>query len=182
MYYSRHHNDLFTNLQVKCLVKEREESSPLCAGSVFLRVWKFGGGDNPQRDVGVGLALGVGRVYGHLRLVQVGLQAGELGLDPFEVPLGSVHVHVGLGLQFPQPRVFISEAAPVDLRGLEVTRVQDLHSEVIPEQLRAHGDAAELVVAHLQGALLLHAVPVISRKEELRICIVYLQEMESITC
>ena len=54
----------------------------------------------------------------------------------------------------------------MDLRGLEVTRVQDLHSEVIPEQLRAHGDAAELVVAHLQGTLLLHTVPVISRKEE----------------
>ena len=97
-----------TNLQVKCLVKEREESPPLCAGSVFLRVREFGGGDNPQRDVRVGLALGVGRVNGHLRLVQVGLQAGELGLDPLEVPLGPVHVHVGLGLQFPQPGVFIS--------------------------------------------------------------------------
>ena len=157
-----HRQDRIVYLQVKCFVKEREESPPLCACSVFLGVWEFGGGDNPQGDVWVGLALGVGRVDGHLRLVQVGLEAGELGLDPLQVPLGPVHVHVGLGLQFSHPGVLVREAAPVHLRGLEMTRVKDLHPEVIPEQLRTHGDAAELVVTHLQRALLLHTVPVIS--------------------
>ena len=150
-----HRQDRIVYLQVKCFVKEREESPPLCACSVFLGVWEFGGRDDPRGDVWVGLALGVG-------CVQVGLEAGELGLDPLQVPLGSVHVHVGLGLQFPHPGILVSEAAPVHLRGLEMTRVQDLHPEVIPEQLRAHSDAAELVVTHLQRALLLHTVPVIS--------------------
>ena len=158
--------DRIVYLQVKCFIKEREESPPLCASSVFLGIWEFGGGDDSQRDVWVGLALGVGRVDGHLRLVQVGLQAGELRFDPLQVPLGSVHVHVGLGLQFPHPGILVREAAAVHLRGLEVTRVQNLHPEVIPEQLRAHSDAAELVVTHLQRALLLYTVPVISRRNK----------------
>ena len=151
------------SLQVKCLVKEREESPPLCSGSVFLRVWELGAGDNPEGDVGVTLALSVGRVDGDLRLVQVCLQTGELGLDPLEVSLRSVHVHVGLGLQLAQSCVLVREAAAMHLRGLEVTRVENLHPQVITEELRADGDAAELVVAHLQRALLLHTVPVISK-------------------
>ena len=108
----RHRQDRIVYLQVKCFVKERKESPPLCACSVFLGVWEFGGRDDPQGDVRVGLSLGVGRVDGHLGLVQVGLEAGELGLDPLQVPLGSVHVHVGLGLQLTHPGVLVCEAAP----------------------------------------------------------------------
>ena len=54
-------------LQVKCLIKEREESSPLSSGPVFGSIGKLAGGDDSQGNVGVRLALSVRCVYGHLQ-------------------------------------------------------------------------------------------------------------------
>ena len=71
---------------------------------MLLRVGELGGGNHAEGDVGVRLALRrgiysqvrgeyspllrahlcVGRVDGHLGLVQVGLQTRELGLDPLD--------------------------------------------------------------------------------------------------
>ena len=79
---------------------------------------------------------------GHLGLVQISFQASELRLDPLKVPLGPVHVHVGLGLEFAHPGVFVREAPAVHLRGLEMARIEDLDPEMILEELSAHCDAA----------------------------------------
>ena len=92
-------------LQVKCFIEEGEEGPPLRPGPVLLRVGELGGGHHAEGDVGVRLALPqggyilrswgnihpcmhahlrVGRVDGHLGLVQVRLQTRELGLDPLD--------------------------------------------------------------------------------------------------
>ena len=49
----------------------------------------------------------------------------------------------------------------MDLRRFEVTGVEDLHPEVILEELGPHGQTAQLVVPDLEDPLLLHPVPVV---------------------
>ena len=50
-------------LQVKGLIKQREECSPLSSGAVFRSIGKLTGGNDSQGDVGIRLALSVCCMY-----------------------------------------------------------------------------------------------------------------------
>ena len=54
-------------LQVKGLIKQREESSPLSSSPVFRSIRELAGGNNSQGYVGIRLALSVGCMYGLLK-------------------------------------------------------------------------------------------------------------------
>ena len=56
-------------LQVKGLIKEWEESSPLSSGPVFRSIGKLTGGNDSQGNIRIGLALGICCVYRHLEHV-----------------------------------------------------------------------------------------------------------------
>ena len=97
-------------LQIKGLVKEREERPPLGAGAELGAVRERSLGHHPQGDVGVDLAGVGGLVKVDGGLVQVGLEGLELGLDPLQVAGGAVEVGSGAAVALAQRQIFLVES------------------------------------------------------------------------
>ena len=97
----------------------------------------------------------------YLGLVKVGFETCKLWFYPIKISLWPRHIQIGFRLEFAHSGIFLRQTASVHLRRFEVTRVEYFHPEVVPQQLCTHADTAQLVVASVECALLLHSGPVI---------------------